>query len=217
MPTFSNTWFSKGARGRKCAKDIWTEHLLPRADSIDLYLELGVAEGQSFLWVLDNLKPSFAVGVDSYKAPDHHDQSAYHKHRDNLLENLSEWCRRDPLNLGNGSTYSFEVATVNIVIAICDTAEWLASSFLPCDRDPSFDLIYVDAGHLAWECITDIALAWRLLKKGGIMVIDDLNRVHGKRGNPEVWFAVQAFQWCWKGRWQRLFEEGRQIGFVKRK
>ena len=216
MPNFSNTWFSKSSHGRKCPKDIWTEQLLPRADSIGSYCELGVAEAQSFLWVLDNLKPELAIGVDAYAAPHNHDQSAYLKHQNNAIRNLDEWANETCEEVGETKAI-WRRGKQEAQIIVEDTATWLALQLTDLSALPSFDLVYVDAGHLAWECITDIALIWRLLNRGGIMVIDDLNRVHGKRGNPEVWFAVQAFQWCWKGRWQRLFEEGRQIGFVKRK
>ena len=36
-----------------------------------------------------------------------------------------------------------------------------------------FDFIYVDAGHKASECLSDMVLSWKLLKEGGIMAIDD--------------------------------------------
>ena len=37
----------------------------------------------------------------------------------------------------------------------------------------SFDFIYVDGSHLLLETYTDCLLAWSLLNKGGVMVIDD--------------------------------------------
>jgi predicted O-methyltransferase YrrM len=37
----------------------------------------------------------------------------------------------------------------------------------------SFDFIYVDGSHLLLDAYTDIILAWEILEKGGIMIIDD--------------------------------------------
>ncbi|KXZ46234.1 hypothetical protein GPECTOR_45g104 [Gonium pectorale] len=36
-----------------------------------------------------------------------------------------------------------------------------------------FDLVYVDGSHLRADVLTDIVMAWQLLKPGGVMVLDD--------------------------------------------
>jgi hypothetical protein len=37
----------------------------------------------------------------------------------------------------------------------------------------SFDFIYVDGSHKAFDCYSDLMISWRLLEKGGILAIDD--------------------------------------------
>jgi len=39
--------------------------------------------------------------------------------------------------------------------------------------DERFDCIYIDADHRAAGVLEDAVLSWRLLKGGGIMILDD--------------------------------------------
>ena len=41
------------------------------------------------------------------------------------------------------------------------------------EQKERFDFIYVDGSHKCIDCYTDMALSWRLLKRGGTMVVDD--------------------------------------------
>jgi predicted O-methyltransferase YrrM len=41
------------------------------------------------------------------------------------------------------------------------------------DRNPDFDLIYIDGSHVACDVLTDAILAFRLLRVGGLMIFDD--------------------------------------------
>jgi predicted O-methyltransferase YrrM len=41
------------------------------------------------------------------------------------------------------------------------------------DEDAAFDFVYVDASHLALDVLVDAALAWKLLRPGGLIVFDD--------------------------------------------
>ena len=52
-----------------------------------------------------------------------------------------------------------------------DSASALAS-LLPT-ASSSFDFIYVDGSHRASEVFLDVSLSFRLLKRGGIMLLDD--------------------------------------------
>ncbi len=36
-----------------------------------------------------------------------------------------------------------------------------------------FDVVYVDASHMAGDVLSDAVLAWKLLAPGGIMIFDD--------------------------------------------
>ena len=37
-----------------------------------------------------------------------------------------------------------------------------------------FDLIYVDGSHKCLDCYVDMILSFNLLKKGGLMIVDDV-------------------------------------------
>ena len=38
----------------------------------------------------------------------------------------------------------------------------------------TFDLIYIDGSHIGFDCYIDLVLSFKNLKKGGIMIIDDV-------------------------------------------
>ena len=40
-------------------------------------------------------------------------------------------------------------------------------------NNESYDFIYVDGSHLAFDCYSDLILSWKLLQKGGLLAIDD--------------------------------------------
>jgi FkbM family methyltransferase len=40
-------------------------------------------------------------------------------------------------------------------------------------REKSFDIIYVDGSHFAFDCFLDLELSWELLNTGGVLIADD--------------------------------------------
>lgn len=72
-----------------------------------------------------------------------------------------------------------------------------------------FDFIYIDGDHHAAACLTDAALAWRLLKRSGILAFDDCGedftrRYQGKFPVPRV--AADAFLCCFAGEFVLLHD-----------
>lgn len=49
-----------------------------------------------------------------------------------------------------------------------------------------FDFIYVDGNHTFEYCANDMAKAWEVLNRGGVMVVDDVNM-------PDVLHACEVF------------------------
>jgi len=41
------------------------------------------------------------------------------------------------------------------------------------EEEQLYDLVYVDASHTALDVLADVALAWQLLARGGVMIFDD--------------------------------------------
>jgi predicted O-methyltransferase YrrM len=41
-------------------------------------------------------------------------------------------------------------------------------------RGETFDFIYVDGSHTCLDCYADIIMAWQLLRRGGVLAVDDV-------------------------------------------
>ncbi len=156
---FSADWF-----GPKIPS--WTKLLAEFAGRPDIrYLEVGVFEGRSFLWMVDHIltdPTATAVGVDIFLAG----------YQETLMSNV-------------------EVSGQAEKITIIDGYGELVMKTFP---EESFDLIYIDGGHAAWTVFQQTALAWQLLKAEGILIFDDYLWHKGKRPadlRPEI--AVNAF------------------------
>lgn len=202
MSTYTNTWFEDHA------KPIWDSRLrLASTKCIfdyapTTYLELGVCEGASMRWVMDNL-PSVqhAVGIDQWQAPKRSKREAFKTYRDNALCNLSEECASHRVTIVQGDTAAVLGSALN------DEIPGIIQTDL-------FDFAYVDASHIAWNALLDMQLVWRMLRVGGIMIIDDMNRVYN-RGRAETRIAVWAFQMAYTNCFKQAFDIGRQIAFRK--
>jgi|TARA_Y100000296_G_C5098454_1_gene218610 hypothetical protein len=199
----TNNWFDKGA------KATWEKHLLPLKDRVDSYLEIGVMEGQSMRWILENLQPTKAVGVDPWVTPRDGKEEAYAMFRDNAFHNLRGWLLEDDFDL-----------------KLIELSSWQAFTGPYIDEDipdNSFDLAYVDGSHWGNHAMEDMMHVWRKLKSGkgrkerlggGIMVVDDIHR-RWHRGRALVRPAVEAFRLAYDGLYSVLYEVPHQVAFIK--
>lgn len=138
-PTFSNDWFLNNEK-------VWAEVLAPLKGKPNLrYLEVGVFEGQSFLWMFDNVltdPSSTATAIDVF-----------------FLEGLEARFREN-----------LERAGVSKRARII---KGFSNEALRPLKPSSFDVIYIDGSHTAANVIRDGLLAWDLLEEGGILIFDD--------------------------------------------
>jgi hypothetical protein len=147
---FCNKWFDEKCRG------IWDACLLPAVKPpIGAYLEIGLGEGHSMRWVMENLKPQKAIAIDPYAPKRRHEKKQYEKQQANMRENLAEWIESGQLDI-------YEEKSIDVLRRI--------------DWDNQFDLVYVDGSHKALDCCTDCCLAWPMLKMQGILIMDDYDR-----------------------------------------
>lgn len=129
------------------------------------YLEVGVFEGRSLLWMLDNVltdATATAVAVDVFTLD----------YRQRLEHNLA---------VGGA------VERVRII-------EGRGELVMKTLENDSFDVIYLDGGHAAWTVFQQAALAWLLLKDDGLLIFDDYQWRQGefpKDLRPEL--AIDAF------------------------
>jgi predicted O-methyltransferase YrrM len=124
----------------------WREILKPFDGQPDIhYLEIGVLEGGSALWMLENIltHPTARITcLDVFTA-----KKTYERFLSNMI--LSGFLDKTKIIQGRSQ-------------------RTLRS--LPSD---SYDIVYIDGSHTAPDVIEDAVLSWDLLKKGGIMIFDD--------------------------------------------
>ena len=139
QPTFSVDWFDPKI-------PVWKTVFAPLAGKPGLrYLEVGVYEGRSYVWMFRNILTDptcTGVGLDLFA-------------HEGLAERFRENVRRAGL----------EQRT--------ETLAGFSNEKLRAMKPNSFDAIYIDASHLANDVLRDAMLAWDLLKEGGILMFDD--------------------------------------------
>ena len=82
------------------------------------------------------------------------------------------------------------------------------------DMSIKFNFIYVDGAHDARNTLTDMCMAWELLKKDGVMLIDDYEWIHGNTEQEKPKLAIDCFLEVYKGKYELLFKNY-QVGIKK--
>lgn len=111
------------------------------------YLEVGVFEGRSLIWMLENIltdPTARATGIDIF-------DDTWYKYKDNYFKNVEKSGAAD------------KVTTI-------EDFSQVALRSLPLR---SFDIIYIDGSHAKDDVLEDAVLSWRLLKEGGVLIFDD--------------------------------------------
>ncbi len=114
------------------------------------YLEVGVYEGRSVIWMLENVltDPSSTV-------------TAIDLSRD-LTEYSPELEARFLVNVKKAG------AENRVTVIVGFSQEELRK--LPLDH---YDIIYIDGSHMGPDVLEDVLLSDRLLKEGGMLILDD--------------------------------------------
>jgi len=135
---FTTNWFSHNI-------PVWQKVFAPFKGKPDLrYLEIGVYEGRSAIWMLENVlthPTARLTGIDIFEGP----------YKDRYLANLER----------SGSSDKATTVTGYSQLALRE---------LPFN---SFDIIYIDGSHAKDDVLEDAVLCWRLLKDGGVLIFDD--------------------------------------------
>ncbi|MBU0634845.1 MAG: class I SAM-dependent methyltransferase [Candidatus Omnitrophica bacterium] len=116
------------------------------------YLEIGVFEGRSLIWMLENVlthPTTKATAIDIF--------------RNNIVR------KRCLKNL--------KISGVADKVKLIKNASQSALKNL---SPHSFDIIYIDGDHDAPSVLTDAILSWPLLKKGGLIIFDDYHFLEGE-------------------------------------
>ena len=135
---FTSDWFSPHV-------PVWKAALSSFQGKPDIrYLEIGLFEGRSALWMLENIlthPTARMTGLDIFEGP----------LKERYLANISL----------SGAT--------DKVTTIVDFSQ-IALRTLPLN---SFDIVYIDGSHDENDVLEDAVLSWRLLKEGGLLIFDD--------------------------------------------
>jgi len=225
---YSTKWFELDAQ------PIWEQHILPRKDSIRTYLEIGCGGGDSACWVLENLAVEKAYVVDPWiKVSEQHDQITYDSARDKAKERLQPYIKDGRVRLYEMSSRDFFGAKFIVGDDGREKDHW----DIP---DGTLDFCYVDGSHTGWDTMFDMTNAFyklrpqRRLKKepedptrpglifskekwyeeGGIMVVDDQNRIHHKQ-QAETRLASYGYLIAYTGRYQMVAWSNRQLVLTK--
>jgi predicted O-methyltransferase YrrM len=178
---------------RDCnAKQIFKDILMTFKNQKCNILEVGTFAGMSVIGMLKYLPNAFAYTIDSWK-------NYSEKTRENtdidILKNIEQ------LNVEQVFYQNVEKAGMKDRIKALkgDSSQILLNLIAESPvthKDKNgvshmiwgFDFIYVDASHLCLDCFVDCLLSWKLLKKGGIMGIDDYMYNVGYRNVLEIPF-----------------------------
>jgi hypothetical protein len=77
---------------------------------------------------------------------------------------------------------------------------------LPLDH---YQFAYLDGSHLTCDVLEDLVLMWRLLRTGGVLILDDYayRRNHFTDALADPGFAIDAFTSCFAGKWTELHRD----------
>jgi predicted O-methyltransferase YrrM len=173
---FSADWFSYNIPN-------WTRILGGlKGKSNVAYLEIGVYEGRSFFWVVDNIlthPSSRAVAIDTF------DKFGGGDPEEVFYENVRRSGRSPAIKVIKGfSQQKLRDLALN-----------------------SFDLIYVDGDHSSRSVLMDAILSWDLLKEGGIMIFDDYAWDFVLPTEMRPTFALDVFQTLFRDEVQVLLKD----------
>lgn len=149
---FTQDWFS-------WAPPVW-EQLIPLLPNRQRFLEVGSFEGRSTVWIMENMMEDGGgiVCIDTWGGGEEHTDEDMHGVEErfdyNIAQAVSTLLNRKVLG-------KFKQTSTKALAHMLDT------------KVEPFDFIYIDGSHIAKDVLTDACMAWPLLKKGGVMVLDD--------------------------------------------
>ena len=181
-PEYTAEWFN-------AARPVW-DRLLPQLDA-RLVLEIGSYEGASACYLIDVLSQKAPLEIhciDHWKGGIEHQTAAV-----DMAQVEQRFLRNTAISIANGAF------PVDLHIHK-GSSESCLGALLSRQPKPQFDFIYVDGSHQAADVLLDASMAFRLLRVGGIMVLDDYLWHETLAGNRDPLavpkMAIDAFINC---------------------
>jgi hypothetical protein len=170
---FTHDWFSRNI-------PLLLEYLQDMIGKPDLqFLEIGSWEGRSTCWFLDKIlthESSQITCIDTFAG------EAYLNLKQNVLENVE-----------SRFSWNIEQTGANTKVKKYVGESQNILRYLPLN---TYDVIYIDGCHLAIDVLSDAVISWGLLKKGGLMIFDDYDKVFPENPSQNTSIAIDAFVKC---------------------
>ncbi len=149
---FSQDWFSANS-GR------WLELILMLGKCTKI-LEIGAFEGRSAVWLIENAlkEGGHLYCIDTWAGSAEHSAKEIEGIESRFLNNVAIALSKSP------KTH---------VIPLKGTSRRCLAELIRERHEATFDFIYVDGSHAAWDTLTDACMSFGLLRRGGVMVFDD--------------------------------------------
>ncbi len=177
---FSNSWFDTNA------KIIW-DKLIPTLKPKKI-LEIGSYEGRSLCYLMETLGKESDIEVHAIDTWGGGEDQVSKRLADEVK--MSEVEKRFILN----TQIAIEGAKHKIDLHVHKGHSKLElAKLLVSGHQDYFDFIYVDGSHETTDTLYDAVLSFRLLKKGGTMIIDDYLWHVDSRDNYRPKLAIDAF------------------------
>jgi len=144
---FTTDWFSHNIEA--ITKSLTKSNFCKDSD-INI-LEIGSWEGRSTTWFLDIFPYCHMTCIDTFLGGAEHQSFEQLKDIEGTFyKNMGIDVERVRVLKGASSLMLFEAG-----------------------KPETFDIVYVDGSHASWDALTDIVMSFQLLKRGGLMIIDD--------------------------------------------
>jgi predicted O-methyltransferase YrrM len=170
----------------------WDEFVKPMTQAIQgpvKILEVGSYEGRSALYMLNNL---------------------LNGHEKSRLTCIDIWFKSD-----FEQRFDLNIACSGHSHKVTKIKGDAFAALRVLSLDSNFDVVYIDADHIARSALTQAAMCWPLMKIGGILVFDDYP---WKSPTPTEDLppgpGIDAFLDLWKGRY-KLLHKGWQVMLLK--
>jgi predicted O-methyltransferase YrrM len=182
--SFSTNWFEPHIPN-------WQNHLSFLKDKEINVLEIGVFEGRSTTWIIDELLTntnSRLWAIDLFeKFWWREDEKEYYNHEKIFRENITKTGKEKQIEIMKGVSQK-------------------SLDKLNYEGKIKFDFIYIDGDHTAKGTISDAIRAFSLLKEGGIMIFDDYEWDCYKEDYNNPRMAVDAFLKCYEPQIEIIFK-----------
>jgi predicted O-methyltransferase YrrM len=183
---FTTDWFSN----KSPAWEVALADLVGKPDV--QYLEVGVYEGRSVVWMLENVltnPTSHVTGIDIFWA---NDAKEY------------EYSAEDQ------KLYEDNVIAAGGEGRFTTIAEFSQNALrtLPLNY---YDVVYIDGAHNGPAVLEDAILSWRLVKPGGYLIFDDYRWWSKASRIKTPRYAIDIFAEAFAERFELIHSEGQAI------